>query len=371
MARIVMLTSVHQPFDTRIFQKEARSLAQAGHEVVLVVPHIAAEVRDGVRIHPLRPISGRLGRMLVMPWRVFRAALSLNGDVYHFHDPELIPIGLLLKLWGRRVIYDVHEDVPRALLGKAYLPRWSRRGLAFLVGGFERMAARAFDRVILAREDILESFHGHPRLTLIRNFPMRCMFAHRPEARPADGEFALAYVGGLTQIRGPVEMVAALELVDPAVEVRLDVYGTFWPESLEREVRALPGMRRVRYHGQVSYAQLPDLLARAHAGIVCFLPSPNNVNSGPTKLFEYMASGLPVVASDFPLWRKVIEETGCGVVVDPTDPRAIAAGIERLARDPAARQGMAANGRRAIQERFNWESEAARLVIAYEDLLAH
>ena len=126
--RVAMLSSVHPPFDTRIFQKEARSLAAAGYDVTLVVPHERDEVVDGVRIVALPPAGSRLRRMLAAPSRVLRAALALRADVYHFHDPELIPVGLALKLLGKRVIYDIHEDVPKSILGKTYFRRgWCDR----------------------------------------------------------------------------------------------------------------------------------------------------------------------------------------------------------------------------------------------------
>ena len=368
--RVAMLSSVHPPFDTRIFQKEARSLAAAGYDVTLVVPHERDEVVDGVRIVALPPAGSRLRRMLAAPSRVLRAALALRADVYHFHDPELIPVGLALKLLGKRVIYDIHEDVPKSILGKTYLPPGLVRPLAAATGVVEQSSARAFDLLVLARDDIEDSFRGHRHTLLIRNYPSRATFPDVVRQPRGDGAFLVAYTGGLTAGRGTIEMIDALGRVSERYRPRMVIFGKFWPEELEARVRALPGFARVDYRGWAPYESLPGQLAAADAGIVCFLPEPNHVNAGPTKLFEYMACGLPVVVSDFPMWRTVVEGNGCGLCVNPADPAAIAGALEYLADHPEQRAIMGRNGRKAVIEKYNWEVEADRLIRAYEDLLA-
>lgn len=370
MPSVAILSSVHTAFDTRIFQKQARALARGGYDVTFVVPHERAETVDGVRIRPLPPVRGRLERMVRAQVRILREALRLRADVYHFHDPELIPVGLVLKLMGKRVVYDVHEDVPKSIRGKTYLAGWVRGPLALVVGLVEQAAARAFDLVILARDDIADSFRGHPRTLLVRNYPSRVAFPRVERPARSGGEFVVVYTGGLTVGRGAIEMVEAMGRVNPGVQARLVIFGRFWPEALEHRVRALGGFARVDYRGWVPYEVLPQEMARADAGIVCFLPEPNNVNAGPTKLFEYMACGLPVVASDFPLWREVVEGNDCGLCVDPQDPAAIAAALERLAGCPERRRSMGENARRAVERIYNWEVEAGRLLGAYARLLA-
>jgi len=368
--RVAVLSSVHLPFDTRIFQKQARALAAGGYDVTLVVPHARDETVDGVKLRALPPAGSRLRRMLAGPPRVLREALRLRADVYHFHDPELIPVGLILKALGKRVIYDVHEDVPKSILGKPYLPAAAVRPLAATSRVVEQTASRAFDLVVLARDDIAESFRHHPRTLLIRNYPSRAAFPAVERAERGDGEFLIAYSGGLTTGRGAVPMFDALVRMPKRVRARLVIFGKFGPPGLEDRMRAHPGFAQVDYRGWVAYETLPAQLARADAGIVCFQPEPNNVNAGPTKLFEYMACGLPVVASNFPLWREVIEGHDCGICVDPTDPDAIAAALTRLADDPARRRSMGENGRRAVLQVYNWEAEAERLLETYARLLA-
>ena len=368
--RVAILSSVHPPFDTRIFQKQARALAAGGYDVTLVVPHAKDETVDGVKLRALPPAGSRVRRMLAAPPRVLREALRLRADIYHFHDPELIPVGLALKALGKRVIYDVHEDVPKSILGKTYLPPAAVRPLAATSRLVEQTASRAFDLIVLARDDIEESFRGHPRTLLIRNYPSRAAFPEVARVDRGDGDFLVAYSGGLTAGRGAAQMLDALARVPERCRARLVIFGKFGPASLEAEMRAHPAFAKVNYRGWVPYETLPAQLVRADAGIVCFQPEPNNVNAGPTKLFEYMACGLPVVASDFPMWREVIEGHDCGICVDPTDPDAIAAALTRLADDPAGRLAMGENGRRAVLQVYNWEAEAERLLAAYDRLLA-
>ena len=375
MARICILTSVHTPFDTRIFQKQARSLAAAGHEVTLVAPYERDEVVDGVRIRAIAPSTSRLSRMLLGPPRVLREALRAAADVYHFHDPELLPVGLLLKAWGRKVVYDVHENVPQDIRDKGYLPRAIAGPLAWLVGSFERAASRAFDLIIAVDDAIAARFRGHPNVLVIRNFPSRAAFAGvAPAPAEQDGATSHArleavYVGGLSPERGVIAMVDALDRVSPRLDLRLHIYGSFWPEAFAHEVSALPGFRRVRFHGQVPYREIPGRIAEAQVGVVCWPPMSLFVgNAGPTKLFEYMASGVPVVASDFPSWREIVEGNDCGLCVDATDPDAIAAALQWLADHPERRAEMGRNGRRVVLERYNWEAEADRLLSAYAKL---
>jgi glycosyltransferase involved in cell wall biosynthesis len=368
--RVAILTSAHAPFDPRIFDKQGRTLAAAGFDVHLVVPHDRDEMVDGVRIHGIPRAPTRLRRMTAGPLRVLREALRLRADAYHFHDPELIPVGLVLKAMGKRVIYDAHEDLPKSILGKGYLPGWLVAPLSRVVGMVERAAARTFDLAVLARDDIAGSFQGSGRSLLIRNFPKREVFTGRARVGRSDGDFVVVYVGGLTVGRGAIQLIEALALVSERCRPRLIIYGKFTPPELEQQVRSMPGYARVDYRGWIDHRLMPEELARADAGVVCFLPEPNNINAGPTKLFEYMAAGLPVVASRFPLWREVVEGKDSGLTVDPSDPRAIAAALEFLADHPDRAAAMGANGRRAVLTEYNWEAEGERLVRAYRELLA-
>jgi glycosyltransferase involved in cell wall biosynthesis len=367
MANIVHLSSVHPRYDTRIFVKQCRSLAALGHAVTLVVADGRGDERvDGVRIVDAGYLPGRLQRMLRTTGRVLQAARALDADLYHLHDPELIPAGLRLKRLGKVVIFDSHEDVPVQLLAKPYLGRWTRRLLSAGYAACEGHVYRRFDALVAATPYIRERLlRIHPHTVDIDNYPILQEFDGRPDW---DGKVAeVCYVGSISAIRGIRELVRACELLrSPA---RLSLVGSFAEPALEREVAHFPGWKRVDAHGHVDRSGVQAALRRAVAGLVTLHPVANYLDALPVKMFEYMAAGVPVIASRFPLWQEIVEGNQCGVCVDPGNPAAIAAAIDHFCLHPQVARRMGENGRRAIEARYNWHGEAAKLASLYEDLL--
>jgi glycosyltransferase involved in cell wall biosynthesis len=366
MQRIRHLTSVHSIRDPRIFHKECKSLASAGHDVGLVAVHERAEIIDGVKIVPVARAEGRLDRMLRVGWRVYRAARRERADVYHFHDPELLWVGVLLKLGGATVIYDVHEDVPKQIMGKHWIPGWARPLISRAVAIVEQVGARIVDGIVAATPSIAAKFPPH-KTAVVQNFPeasfARADDAQRPFSERSD---AFVYAGGLMEIQGVREMATAFALLPEGMTGT--VAGTFYPATLEAEIAALPGWTRVRYLHQVPRAEVVQAMRDARAGLVLNHPTVNYIDAYPTKMFEYMALGLPVVCSNFPLWTEIVRGADCGVAVDPRDPEAIAAAITALGDDPELARRLGENGRRAIAERFNWEAEVAKLEALYRQV---
>ncbi|WP_081897699.1 glycosyltransferase [Massilia sp. BSC265] len=368
MARIVHLSSAHPRFDTRIFVKQCRSLANHGHEVSLVVADgLGDDCRNGIRILDVGRPSGRRERMLRSTWRVGRAALSLDADVYQLHDPELIPIGLRLAVGGRKVVFDAHEDVPCQLLDKPYLSPRGGRLLARAYVALEACALRRFDGVLAATPVIRDRLAAYNALTVdVNNYPRIEEFT-----RPAPGaqvRDSFCYVGSISAIRGIRELVEACSML--RTPARLALAGGFAEADLEAEVRRQPGWNRVDALGHLDRAGVTGVLERAFAGLVTLLPTASYREALPVKMFEYMAAGIPVIASDFPLWRDIVEGSRCGLCVDPHDPAAIAAAIDHLAAHPCEAREMGANGRRAVLERYNWENEEDKLIAFYADLLS-
>lgn len=368
MARIVHLSSAHPRFDTRIFVKQCRSLASHGHEVALVVADgLGDACRDGVRIVDVGRPSGRRERMLLATRRVGRAARRLDAEVYHLHDPELIPVGLRLALCGRKVVFDAHEDVPNQLLDKPYLAPRAARLLSRAYAMLEGSALRRFGGVLAATPTIRDRLAGHNALVVdVNNYPRAEEFMG--PAPTAEARDSFCYVGSISAIRGVRELVQACALL--RTPARLALAGSFAEAELEAEVRRHPGWRRVDALGHLDRGGIAGVMGRAFAGLVTLLPTASYRDALPVKMFEYMAAGIPVIASDFPLWREIVEGSRCGLCVDPRDPAAIAAAIDHLASHPRQARDMGANGRRAVLARYNWENEEAKLIAFYADLLS-
>jgi len=367
-ARVCHLTSVHPPYDTRIFEKECLSLVAAGYDVHLVAPAERSTRSRGVTIDAVpRAGGGRLGRVLVTTTRVLWRALRVRAALYHFHDPELIPVGLVLRALGKRVIYDVHEDVPADILDKHYLARAIRATLSRLVDFGERAAARRFTGVLAATPAIARRF-PQARCTLVQNFPAWSEVATPDGVAHARRPPVVTYVGLLQEIRGALEMLRAIETVATRRPVRFVLGGRFDTPTLETRMRAMAAWHYVDYRGVLPRASVAKVFGDARMGLVLFHPTANHIESQPNKLFEYMAAGLPVVASHFPLWREIVEGNRCGIVVDPLDPVAIAGAMDWLLAHPAEAEAMGARGRDAVRDRFNWPREETTLLDCYARL---
>ncbi|MCY4364084.1 MAG: glycosyltransferase family 4 protein [Gammaproteobacteria bacterium] len=368
--RIAHITTVHPRGDTRIRVRELASIADAGPEpVVLFVQDgngDAIEAGGSIRILDTGPVpGGRLARMTQGVWRMWRAVRSLQPRLAHFHDPELIPLGLLLKCFGHRVVYDVHEDLPRQVLTKYWLPGFLRRPVSWIVSAIEWLAARVLDSIVPATPKIAERFPPR-KTTTIQNFPILDELVEGKVIPYPERPAQFAYIGGLTRERGACEMVNALNHIQTS---RLCLAGAFQPADLQTELEALPGWQRVVFAGWANRIQVAEILGNARAGLVVLHPTRRYPDAYPTKMFEYMSVGLPVIVSDFPLWRRIVDDAGCGLLVDPLDPQAIADAMQWILDHPAQAEAMGRRGREAVENNYNWETEARKLAALYNKLL--
>ncbi|SCY57013.1 Glycosyltransferase involved in cell wall bisynthesis [Pseudomonas sp. NFACC37-1] len=364
--KVAHVTSAHTRFDIRIFQKECKTLAAHGYDVSLVVADGKGDEKaDGVNIVDVGFLRGRLNRMFKTTKMVYKKAASLQADIYHLHDPELIPVGLKLKKLGKIVIFDSHEDVPKQILSKPYLRPVSRRVISFLFSVYERFACRKMDGILTATPYIRDKFLSiNANVVDINNFPLVGELA--ADVAWGEKKQEVCYVGGITSIRGIREVVEAMGLVHTGS--RLNLVGNFSEPGVEVDVKKKNGWSSVNQCGQLGRSEVRDILGRSAAGLVTFYPLPNHVDAQPNKMFEYMSSGIPVIASNFPLWREIIEGNDCGVCVDPLNPQSIADAIDFIIENPERAEQMGRNGQKAVTERYNWDVEGRRLLKFYAGL---
>jgi glycosyltransferase involved in cell wall biosynthesis len=366
MKKVCHITTVHHVFDTRIFYKEAQTLAKAGYDVTLIAQHDKNEVIDGITIIALPKPRNRIFRMLFLTKKAYKLALSQKADIYHFHDPELLPWMIKLKRkTGAKVIYDVHEDVPQDILSKNWIPKIFRKFISKFFEIYEDWASERFDWIITATPFIRYRFLRLNINTIdINNYPLIEEFMEPVLWDSRKNE--ICYIGGISRIRGIVELVKALEYT----ETVLHLAGEFESKDLEEQVKSLKGWKKVKYYGYIDRKKMVEILNTVRIGIVCFLPESNHIYSQPNKLFEYISAGIPVIASNFTLWKEILEGNNCGICVNPLEHKEIAEAIEYLINHQEEAKKMGENGRKAVLEKYNWEAESKKLLKVYEELLS-
>jgi glycosyltransferase involved in cell wall biosynthesis len=366
--KVVHLSTVHDPSDMRITYKECATLAQAGYDVVLIAPGELPSVPEGVRFRSVPLPANRLERSTRTMWAVYRAAREERADVYHFHDPELMFVGMLLQQSGARVVFDVHEDIPGDIEDKPWIPPALRKPVS--VASAVALAAlhRKFDAIVTATPAIARRFN-HERMAVVNNYPRIEEFGdlHGPpfEQRPRRA----LYVGSITRIRCIDRIVESFSSSAMGEGIRLALAGRFENEALEAQTRCMPGWDRVDYLGFQHRGGVRTLLEESRVGLLLFRPGTNIDEALPTKLFEYLAAGLPVIVSTSLQCSRLVTDADCGIAVDSADVDAIARAMTELIDDPQRAQAMGERGRRLVLDGYVWESEAAKLTRLYADIV--
>jgi glycosyltransferase involved in cell wall biosynthesis len=360
--RICHITTVHPRFDVRIWHKQCISLAKEFKDVHLIVADgVGDDNISGIQIHDIGKPSGRKERFLKTGKIALAKALSLNADIYHIHDPELLRIALKLKRHNAVVFYDSHEDLPRQILNKPYIPKLFRKHISSDIERYENMKVKRLSGVVAATPHIRDRFSKVNKNCIdINNYPKKedISFCDNWENR----EMSIGYIGGIFRTRGIFETLDAIE----GTSIKLVLAGNFSPESLELECKNHPAWKNVEFLGYLERKGVNSLLEKTRLGMVILEATPSYLDSLPVKMFEYMAAGLPVIASDFPLWRSIIEKAKCGICVDQTNPQEIREKIENLISDTVKLKQMGINGRKAVDEEYNWEVEEKKLINFYK-----
>ena len=365
--KVAHLSPHRDPFEPRTFF-EALSGAAAGLDVMVVAPHERDETREGVRILGIPRYRNRLERVTITCWRCVRRAMAERPDIYHLHEPDLIPWGLWLRLSGRRVLYDVHEDYAAAAVVRPWLPGWARRAVAAFVGAVSTLARRAFT-IVIAERYYARLFPGGIEVlnyARLEEYAGLQSIARQPPSRPR-----ALYTGSVTDSRGARHHARLLDRLPADAELLL-IGQCAIPDlraELEAKAAADPRLRLVLAPGWVPRSTIAACYAESWTcGLAIFPDTPHYREKELTKFFEYMAAGLPVICSDFPVWRELVVGNAVGLAVDPEDPAAAAAALIWLHEHPEQAAAMGQRGRELVRSRYNWDTQASRLVELYRSM---
>jgi len=369
--KICILTSVHPPFDVRIFHKEAKTLVKAGYKVVLIAQHSKEETVDGVRIVPLPTPKNRFERMTKIVWRLFRLALKEKARIYHFHDPELIPVGLFLKILGKQVIYDIHEDYPETMLTKDWLPKFLRKPLKIIVGYIEKFAFSFFDGLVFTTEGhIKKSGNINRKQIALYNYPSMNIISGVP--LDSEKKYDLVHLGTMSpwRMRFVLKVGEAVKKFKPSfswIFIGINKSTIKWAE------KNMPSSLKENYVfiQRKAYLEALALASKAKIGFNYHPPGSRFEVLIPVKVFEYMALGLPIVSANMDELSKLLSSYNgkIGFLISEDTPESFAEKIEKLLSSDEGVGNIGKFNQELLQSRFNWSGEAVKLVNLYGNLL--
>ncbi len=362
--RVCHVTSVHPAKDVRIFYKECTSLAKV-YDVYLIAPNISDEFVNGVHIVGVGLPKGRLKRMTKLD-AVYKKALSIEANIYHIHDPELMRIGIKLQKRGKKVIFDSHEDVPAQLLGKHYIPLWLRKPLSKAYAFYERNCLKRYDALVSVTPQIVDRLSTfNKKVYQITNFPI---YQERTGEHLWKNEVCFT---GLLSSKWMLDSV--IECVNE-LNASIIIAGNDNTGSYIQHLLSLAKNNNVIYRGVVKREDVFDIHRQCVAGLAIESYRSSNANYkkgslGMTKALEYMMSGIPVIISDTEIWGGIIRKYQCGICLDPDSNDEIKEAISYYINNKEEAERHGENGRRAVKEFFNWSSQERILLHMYAELV--
>ena len=338
-------------------------MAERGYDVHLIAPHRDGRSVTGVTLHGIYAERLRLNRL----FRIFCGLplalgklIAIRPDIVHIHDPELLLLAPFIKIFGMALIYDMHEDLVKQVLSKAWIPSTFSPFVSKIIQALLPLQLRFADALVVATPGLRKSYCSF-NPALVRNFPKLNNF---PPREINISSPYLIYVGAaISWERGLREMLELVNRFDGRLRLRL--IGNFYPPELKTEASIHPGWVYVDWCPRLPFDQLADQLKGATVGLVLEHGTPNHIDAYPTKLFDYMGASLPVIANDVPLWASIIRRAKCGFSARFDDIDMLQSFVEKLISDDSLSTDLGNNSRAAIEKEFNWDNEANALFVEY------
>tara|TARA_Y100000991_G_scaffold215122_2_gene204584 strand:+ start:3858 stop:4970 length:1113 start_codon:yes stop_codon:yes gene_type:complete len=368
MIKVGHLSSAHNRFDTRIFYKQCQSLASDNRTVSLVIADgLGNEIKDNISIFDVGKQKNRFRRIFKSSNDVYKKALELNCNIYHLHDPELIRIGLKLKRDGKKVIFDIHENIALQILSKEYIPKTLRKIISKIYRLYEIKKLKKFDALIIAEHSYKKYYSSlNKNLVTVLNMPKIDHLKKFYSENRINNE--IFYIGGISNNRGFDVLIQALKILRLKIpDIFAHFIGPYTKELIDNE-QLNDIKENFKLYGSLPLIKGLKYSQNSKIGLSILKPISNYTQSYSTKIFEYMAIGLPVITSNFKLYKDIIDENNCGICVNPENPNEIAKAIEFILINPEKAKEMGQNGSRLVKEKYNWTNEEFKLINIYKTL---
>ncbi len=369
--RVCILTTVHKYDDNRVYYKEVMSLNRAGLEVVYIAPDLEEGTRHGITYVKVNKPSATWKRILGF-YRVFQLARKQKCRVYHFHDAELIIVGILLKMFtNAKVIYDVHEDYPSQMLTKHYLRDWMRKPLYYFMKMAEKLADRVFDAIIVADNFVFKHFSAHKTI-IVYNYPDIRLF--EKDNQTYKKEYDIIFPGSMAKFTAEMILQILSKAKEKGIILKCILISPFnfsggkdWVEQRINQLSLLK--EQVTLMDRIPPYDVPRYIRLSKIGLIP-LPDTKKMRSNiPTKLFEYMYCGIPVITGNLPPSAQFLKNENFGFLVDPNSIDEYAEKVIQLISDESLAEEMGARGKMLVEEKYNWQTEEEKIVKLYFELL--
>lgn len=364
--KVCHLTSVHPVFDTRIFYKECKSLERAGYNVSLLAKHNEKEIIDNISIIPFKSPGNRFLRILISPFKMFFLALKEKAVVYHFHDPELIITGLLLRIFtNSKIVYDIHEDYITSIEQKGYINPFIKKIILPIFKILEKLLSSQF-HLIIAEKYYSDRF---PNSQMILNYPI---VYYKKTNKKKVKKNALIYTGRISEDRGALIYAQMIKKIK-YIEIFLIGY---CPKLLADKMRKIVGSEIDRLHiiGEweyIDHSVIEEYYEKYEwlAGLAIFPETRHYVKKELTKFYEYMYAEIPILCSSFIVWEKFVSENNSGITVDHNDINEIKDTVRYIKDNYEESRKMGKCGLNAVLDKFNWDNEENKLIDFYRKIL--
>lgn len=365
--KVCHLTSAHRSDDARILHKECTSLAKKDYEVFLIA-HGSSYKKNNVTVIGLgeRPTS-RFKRMYFFTKQVYKKALEVDAEIYHIHDPELLRYAYKLKKKGKKVVFDSHEDYLSTITEKVWIPVFFRKIVLKLFSYYEKKIIGKIDGAIVCYHWTEDRYRKlNKNVEMILNFPI---LIDEDISLPRYGSRKISFAGGISKQWCHKEIIISIRNLEC---VEYELAGKMVGEYSE-ELQKLDGWQYVNYHGMLPFEDVKSKIysnSTIGMALLDYIAQCKGTvgNLSNTKFFEYMQMGLPLICTDFKLWKEIIDEEQCGICVNPHNIDEITNAIKYLLDNPNQAKFMGMNGKKAIKNKYNWSSEEKKLYKFYNDI---
>lgn len=358
MPLVCQVISGYHRNDARIFRRQSISLKNSGFNVtVLTNDGLEGEVVDGIKFIKCEKRYARTKELLLATKQFKNKAFEINADIYVLHSPELLPLGIKLRKAGKIVVYDAHEDLPRHILEKEWVPKVFRKPLSFAIEKYMNYALAKFNAVITPLSHIIDHFRIiNSNTLLVANFPIIKPFAKFTLEEYCKREPIICYSGTAYRYSNQIAILDAIQSIE---NVSYEIAGHI-DEELFAQMKSHTAKSKFSYLGRINSVELDIFYSKMRVGLVIYDYKLNlgyKLGSyGTNKIFEYMEAALPIICTDYELWKNIVDKYNCGICIQPGDTKQIYEAISFLLNNPEEAYRMGQNSRRAVENEFNWQT---------------